>query len=69
MHTSYHSLQGAYGIQFFTNVSELTSGPGEGGVAGGGGARQGGGSLGVGQQDSIISSKWAHDDDIKRMIM
>ena len=48
--------------------SELTAGPGEGGVAGGG-ARQGGSTVGVGQQDTIISSKWARDDDIKRMIM
>ena len=56
-------------IFFCTLFSELTSGPSETGVAGGGGARQGGSSLGAGQQDSIISSKWAHDDDIKRMIM
>ena len=56
-------------LLWFSDVSELTSGPGEGGMAGGGGTRQGGSSLGAGQQDSIISSKWAHDDDIKRMIM
>ena len=46
-------------------VAELTSGPGEGGGAG----KAGGGAVGAGQQDTIISSKWAKDDDIKRMIM
>ena len=50
-------------------ISELTAGPGEGGVAGGGAARHGSNALGAGQQDAIISSKWARDDDIKRMIM
>ena len=57
-------LNGVYFI-----VSELTSGPGEGGVAGGGVGKAGGGALGVGFHDTIVSSKWAKDDDIKRMIM
>ena len=47
-------------------VVELTSGPSEGAGAGG---KAGGVAVGAGYHDTIISSKWAKDDDIKRMIM
>ena len=53
-------------ILCFCVVAELTSGPSEGSGAGG---KAGGGAVGAGQHDTIVSSKWAKDDDIKRMIM
>ena len=51
-----------------TTFQELTAGPGEGGGASGAG-KPVGGAVTTGNQDNIISSKWAKDDDIKRMIM
>lgn len=53
-------------IVWFCVVAELTSGPSEGGGPGG---KAGSGAVGAWHHEHIISSKWAKDDDIKRMIM